>query len=641
MEYQDFEIEITRTSDGVYQVNVIRTPAGEIRQPFTFGLSDGELRERLDQIEDTLRYKKKNLSAKQKRAKLAAMKTFGGALFDALINDNLKSLYDQSRYMAKDQEQGLRLKLRIDDPLLAAVPWELLYDPRLYEFLSTSRQVSIVRYVPLPRVVQLLATKPPLHVLGLVSSPTDLIPLDVAYEKQQVETALKPLVDQGLASLTWLEKANWRALRRAMHRGPWHVLHYIGHSDFDSEADEGYLSLEDEEGKEYRLSANNLGTLLADHGSLRLVLLNSCRGAHIGQDIYSGVAVKLVQRGIPAVIGMQYDISEPAALEFARTFYETLAENRSIETALAEARKAISIALDESAEWGTPVFYTHAPNSLLFAVPQPLPKIGEDPFSSVDTVKRYSIVEIQLSATFSKEEVVSEVLSTIRNQCLENPIVHLKVSENQLNYPWEDLESDSGPLLLEYPFYIHTKTAEPTPPCDEPLRILFTTPEKTAKLEQDVFLGLKEAYGNQVDPVIERDCDRDRLVDRLRERPIHIWHHQGVLLNHGRVNVELTDCSIPLDALLENYAHTKALFLQTQSPIETVVRIPLLLTLPMDFDLADKNILLRGFYGRLLKHPLEVAVFLTHLDLYTEGRNSGWKKFKLRGNIPTTDLFPA
>jgi hypothetical protein len=241
------------------------------------------------------------------------------------------------------------------------------------EFLATSRQVSIVRYAALPRPAQLLANKPPLNVLGVVSAPAGLPPLDVAGEKQKVEQALQPLVSKGLAALTWLPAADWRALLRAMHRGPWHVLHYVGHSDFDAELDEGYLSLVNAQGGEERFTADKLATLLADHGALRLVLLNSCMGARIGQDIYAGVATTLVRRGIPAVIGMQYDISDAAALELARTFYETLAENLPIETALAEARKALSVGVDASAEWGTPVFYTHAPDSVLFDAPAPPP----------------------------------------------------------------------------------------------------------------------------------------------------------------------------------------------------------------------------------------------------------------------------
>jgi CHAT domain-containing protein len=434
MEYQDFEIEITTLPDGTHHVNVLHTPAGETRQKIAFGLSDDALREQLGQIEQTLRYREKR-TTEQKRVQLRTMKAFGDTLFNALITDNLKSLYDQSRLICKQNEQGLRLKLRIQSPLLAAVPWELLYDSRFDEFLTTSRQVSVVRYVALPRVARLLATRPPLNVLGVVSAPRNLPPLDVAFEKQQVEMALRPLVEKGLASLIWLEEANWRVLMRTMNRGPWHVLHYVGHSDFDAEADEGYLSLVDRQGQEERLSANKLAMLLADHGTLRLVFLNSCRGAHIGQDIYAGLATTLVRRGIPAVIGMQYDISDAAALELAQTFYETLAENLSIETALAEARKAISLTVDESAEWGTPVFYTHAPESVLFDLPTVEMKAGVD----IDTW----VAALEQSPTMQDRDARQAVFAELPTPIRNNLNTHLPTQIAQLrnlvktcqNYP--------------------------------------------------------------------------------------------------------------------------------------------------------------------------------------------------------------
>ena len=405
MEYQDFELELNTQANGAHRVSVITSPAGEARQPITLGLDDVALRAQLAQIEQTLRYRA-NVTAEQQRANLAAVKAFGGGLFDALLNDNLKSLYDQSHLITRQRSQGLRLKLRVQSPLLATLPWELLYDARFDAFLCTSRQLSIVRYVALPRPVQLLATRPPLNVLGVVSAPKNLPPLAVDREKQQLEEALRPLLANGLATLTWLAQPNWRALLRAMRQGPWHVLHYVGHSGFDKATDDGYLSLEDKDGKEERLTAGQLGTLLADHGALRLVVLNSCQGARIGQDIYASTATTLVQRGIPAVIGMQYDISDNAALEFALTFYETLAENVPIETALAEARKAISLGVDESAEWGTAVFYTHAPQSILFDMQTTPPVVDTQPLAHLaeSTARSYAGVE-----------QIDQLVSTVRH----------------------------------------------------------------------------------------------------------------------------------------------------------------------------------------------------------------------------------
>jgi hypothetical protein len=149
MEYQDFELELSTQANGAHRVSVIASPAGEARQPITLGLEDTALRAQLAQIEQTLRYRA-NATAEQKRANLAAVKRFGGGLFDALLNDNLKSLYDQSRLITQQRSQGLRLKLRVQSPLLAALPWELLYDAALTPFSAPRASSRLCAMWPCP-----------------------------------------------------------------------------------------------------------------------------------------------------------------------------------------------------------------------------------------------------------------------------------------------------------------------------------------------------------------------------------------------------------------------------------------------------------------------------------------------------------
>ena len=70
-------------------------------------------------------------------------------------------------------------------------------------------------------------------------------------------------------------------------------------------------------------------------------MLNACEGASIdNQDIFSSCAATLVRGGIPAVVAMQYVITDRAATEFARSFYEALADGLPVDTALGEARPA-------------------------------------------------------------------------------------------------------------------------------------------------------------------------------------------------------------------------------------------------------------------------------------------------------------
>ncbi len=144
----------------------------------------------------------------------------------------------------------------------------------------------------------------------------------------------------------------------------------MGHGSFDPSSDEGLIALTDATGAPHFLHATELGRLLADHSSLRLVLLNSCEGGKgSAQDVFSSTAAILVRRGIPAVVAMQYAISDQAAMEFARAFYEALADGLSVDAAVTEARKAVSLAVANTVEWGTPLLYMRAPEGIIFQLP--------------------------------------------------------------------------------------------------------------------------------------------------------------------------------------------------------------------------------------------------------------------------------
>jgi len=298
-----------------------------------------------------------------------SVQNFGRALFDALLVRDVHTLYAVSRREALGQGKGLRVKLRIEPPELAMLPWEFLYDSDQVEYVCLSRITPVVRYLELPQPIQPLGVVPPLRILGMVACPSDLPKLDVTREKGWVEEAIRDLHANGLVKLTWLEGHTWRDLQQALRRGPWHIFHFVGHGGFDRNADEGFIALADESGKTHRLKATLLGRLLADHGSLRLVLLNACEGARGSeQDIFSSTAAILVQRGIPAVLAMQYEITDQAALEFARSFYGALADSLPVDAAVAEARRAVSFAVNNTVEWGTPALYMRSPDGVLFHI---------------------------------------------------------------------------------------------------------------------------------------------------------------------------------------------------------------------------------------------------------------------------------
>src|SRR3712207_4728345 len=259
------------------------------------------------------------------------------------------------------------LKLHVLPPELSALPWEFIYEPE-GDYLVLSSTTPLVRYLDLPQRAEQLAVSPPLRILGMVASPRGLPSLDVEHEKRLMEEAVKRLQAEGLVELRWLEGQTWRDLQRAMRSGPWHVFHFVGHGGFDPATEEGAIALSDEGGRKDMLRARALARLLDDHFPLRLVFLNSCEGAKGSErDAFSSIAATLVRYGVPAVVAMQYEISDTAAIEFSRNFYEAVADGLPVDAAATEARTAVS--MKSALEWGTPVLYMRSGDGLIFDIP--------------------------------------------------------------------------------------------------------------------------------------------------------------------------------------------------------------------------------------------------------------------------------
>lgn len=358
----DFELEIDAGDGASYPVAVLHSPAGAARGVMAFPFSREALAAELAAIEQALLDGASPGDGEQ-------VQRFGAALFDALIQGDLRTAYDRSRQITSGAGQGVRLKLRILAPELLTVPWEFLYDARSQEFVALSRRTPIMRYLELLLPDPDFAVTPPLRVLGVVAAPTDLPPLDVAREKAALAQALRQPIEQGQVELVWLEQATWPALQDAMQQGPWHILHYSGHALFDARAGEGSLVMTDASGAAWLLSATQLCRLLSDQQSLRLAVLNACEGAAGDeQSPFSSTAAALVQRGLPAAVAMQYAISDAAAAAFAEQFYGALADRLPVDAAVSEGRKAIDLAAPGGAEWGVPVLFSRAADGVIWQI---------------------------------------------------------------------------------------------------------------------------------------------------------------------------------------------------------------------------------------------------------------------------------
>ncbi|MES2125419.1 MAG: CHAT domain-containing protein [Gemmatimonadota bacterium] len=373
MEYLDFEIHIAPGTAQEYAVLVVKSPAGEASATLKFPFDAPTLENHLQGVEiAVLKSGAIRRDIVMASPEGESVSSFGKQLFEALFVDQIQTAFRRSQDRARQERKGLRVRLRIDAPDLSSLPWEFMYDQSTGDYVCLSSETPLVRYLQFDRAPEELTVKPPITILAMVASPKDRPTLDAQREKDRMQQATAGLQAAGLLQIEWLEGSTWRDLQQRLRRKDYHIFHFVGHGGFDPAAGEGILAFTDEAGNSQLLSATEVGRLLGDERSLRLVVLNSCLGARGNNtDIFSSTSATLVRRGVPAVVAMQYEISDLAAIEFSRSLYEAIADGMPVDAAVAEARKAISVSSRNSVEWGTPVLHMRSPDGVLFTIDGP------------------------------------------------------------------------------------------------------------------------------------------------------------------------------------------------------------------------------------------------------------------------------
>ena len=360
--YLDFSLLIEKSGDR-YRARVLDSPAGQATSEFDRPFSELELENFILRVGRPRQGVRRIDSPEMETAR-----KFGTQLFETTFGNEIYTCLISSLNEAANQKKGLRIQMRIEAPELNNFPWEYLYNPRFERFLSLSVDTPIVRYLDLPQRPETLVITPPLRVLVMISSPTDFPSLDVEGEWVKLKEAVKSLEERGLVILEKVETATLACLQEKLRQDEYHIFHFIGHGIFDEGTQAGVLLFEDENERGRMLNGQVLGTILHNHQSLRLVILNACEGARTSNsDPFAGAAQSLVQQGIPAVIAMQFEITDEAAITFSHEFYSALCDGYPVDEALSEARTAI-FAQGNDIEWGTPVYFTRSPDGRIFNI---------------------------------------------------------------------------------------------------------------------------------------------------------------------------------------------------------------------------------------------------------------------------------
>jgi hypothetical protein len=350
-EYVDFDVAV-ESNGSAYAVHVAGAGGRSASTVFTLPFTPTELAEFMVAVGPPRVASRRLVPAVERVTDVRDYGTrLGAALFAGEVGTAFTAALDAARRDGRD----VRLRLRLDAvPELESIPWEYLYSEALGRFITLSTRTPVVRLLDALDPPPPVSVRAPLRVLVLISSPTDVPELAVDREEQLLRATTSDLVAAGQLELVVLERPTLAALQHALLE-PLHVFHFIGHGGFDRARDEGVLVLEREDRTAHRVSGARLGTLLHDARDLQLAVLNACEGARTsGRNAFSGVGQALVRQGLPAVVAMQTEISDRAAIVFCHEFYSYLTRGLPIDAAICEVRKAMATS-DEASEWGTAV----------------------------------------------------------------------------------------------------------------------------------------------------------------------------------------------------------------------------------------------------------------------------------------------
>ncbi|MDQ3134510.1 MAG: CHAT domain-containing protein, partial [Acidobacteriota bacterium] len=260
------------------------------------------------------------------------LRDFGGQLYQQIFTPEVARVW--SEHKQNHEFVVLCIRIAVEAIELESVAWETLFDGE--EFIAAGTKTTISR-LPLDVAPQaaLPAVPLPLKMLALVSSPLDLPDhsrLQMEREQEILLEAINDPAGQGRLRADFEDEAKLEILESSLET-PYQIFHYTGHGM--SPESGGGLLLEDARGNSRPTSvAEVLQSLQRGENSLRLVVLSGCQTARTTNSAgFRDMARGLLRRKIPAVIAMQFSISDAGGLKFAESFYTRIATGRTLELA--------------------------------------------------------------------------------------------------------------------------------------------------------------------------------------------------------------------------------------------------------------------------------------------------------------------
>lgn len=170
----------------------------------------------------------------------------------------------------------------------------------------------------------------PKKILVLAANPKDTSRLRLDQEVREISYGLQRAQrrDEFILEKQWASRPI--DVRRAMLDHTPNIVHFCGHG----EGEDG-IALEDELGYTKLVQAGALAGLFELFSdSVECVLMNAC---------YSSIQSRAISKHIEYVIGVEKEIGDASAIEFAVAFYDALGAGKSFEFAFRFGRNAIQM----------------------------------------------------------------------------------------------------------------------------------------------------------------------------------------------------------------------------------------------------------------------------------------------------------
>jgi CHAT domain-containing protein len=180
------------------------------------------------------------------------------------------------------------------------------------------------------------------------------------FRRQDVLTEIKVIL---------ANQATYDKVKTVLRKCDYHIIHFAGHCNYDPDAPSAsYFPLWEKRNKQgipKRLSVAEIHQLLQGSDT-RFVYLSCCRGADTGAATklldaeFLGMADSIIRAGVPAVLGFRWPVSDSGALTLALEFYESLAEQGQLDTALLHARSEVAARNPDDITWLSPILIMQA-----------------------------------------------------------------------------------------------------------------------------------------------------------------------------------------------------------------------------------------------------------------------------------------